>query len=237
MSPEPIYSAWPPTFASNAIRSARCECRRRAYYGGADAARRRELPHQRADRPAGARHRHRPHQEGGGARPIAIARPARRRPSRRPIVTAADEILDGAHARSIRRRRLPGRRRHLAQHERQRGARQPRRRDPRRAARQLHARPPERSRQHGTVDQRRVPDGDAAGDPASCCRTCWHRRATWPTALRREEPRVRARSSRPAARTCRTRCRSRSDRNLAATPPTSRTRPASSSARAGSCTS
>ena len=39
----------------------------------------------------------------------------------------------------------PGRRRHVAQHERQRGDRQPCRRDSRRSARQLCARPPERS--------------------------------------------------------------------------------------------
>ena len=68
-----------------------------------------------------------------------------------------------ASARSVRRRRLPGRRRHLAQHERERGAGQPRRRAARRAARHLRARASERSRQHGTVDQRRVPGGDAAG--------------------------------------------------------------------------
>ena len=30
------------------------------------------------------------------------------------------------------------------------------------ATRRVHARPPQRSRQHGTVDQRRLPDGDAA---------------------------------------------------------------------------
>ena len=140
-----------------------------AYYGAQTAARRRELPDQRPDRAAGARHRHRPDQEGGGrserARSagstptIAGAIVARgRRDPRRPA------------ARSVRRRRLPGRRRHVAQHERERGARQPRRGDPRRRARRLHARAPERSRQHGAVDQRRVPDGDAAGAAARCCR-------------------------------------------------------------------
>ena len=72
----------------------------------------------------------------------------------------------GPAARSIRRRRLSGRGRHVAQHERQRGARQPRRRDPRRAEGHLPARPPQRSREHGTVDQRRVPDGDAPLHPA-----------------------------------------------------------------------
>ena len=41
------------------------------------------------------------------------------------IVKAADEILNGRASRSIRRGRLSGRRRHVAQHERQRGAGQP----------------------------------------------------------------------------------------------------------------
>ncbi len=72
-------------------------------------------------------------------------------------------------ARPVRRRRLPGRRRHVAQHERQRGAGQSRRRDPRRAARRLRARAPERSRQHGPVDQRRVPDRDAPRAAGRCC--------------------------------------------------------------------
>ena len=36
---------------------------------------------------------------------------------------------------------------------------------------------PERSRQHGTVDQRRVPDGDAAGAAARRTRRWWSRRA------------------------------------------------------------
>ena len=78
------------------------------------------------------------------------------------IVRAADEVLGGALARPVRRRCLPGRRRHVAQHERERSARQPRRRDPWRRARRVPARASERSRQHGTVHQRRVPDGDAA---------------------------------------------------------------------------
>ena len=53
------------------------------------------------------------------------------------IVRAADEVLGGALARPVRRRRLPGRRRHVAQHERQRGAGQPRRRAARRRARRV----------------------------------------------------------------------------------------------------
>ena len=97
------------------------------------------------------------------------------------IVQAADEILARPAPRSVRRRRLPGRRRHVAQHEHQRGAGQPRRRDPRRAEGHLHAGAPERSRQHGTVDQRRVPDGDAARRSCWSCPTCWRRPTRWPT--------------------------------------------------------
>ena len=95
----------------------------------------------------------------------ARARPARRRRSPAPSSPPPTRSSAGA-PRSVRRRRLPGRRRHVAQHERERGARQPRRRAPRRAARHLRARAPERSRQHGTVDERRVPDGDAPGAAA-----------------------------------------------------------------------
>ena len=63
--------------------------------------------------------------------------------------------------RTIRRRHLPGRRRHVAQHERERGAGEPGGGDARRRPRRVHAGPPERSREHGPVDERRVPDGDA----------------------------------------------------------------------------
>ena len=57
------------------------------------------------------------------------------------------------------------------------------------------ARAPQRSRQHGTVDQRRLSDGDAAGDPlraarsrrrprASCRRACTRRAARFSTILK-----------------------------------------------------
>ena len=93
----------------------------------ADAARGRELPDQRPDRAGAARHRDGADQAGVRARQRR-ARPARPRAIADAIVAAADEILAGAAARSVRRRRLPGRRRHVAQHEHQRGAGQPRRR-------------------------------------------------------------------------------------------------------------
>ncbi len=148
-----------------------------AYYGIQTVARRRELPHQRPARPpptwsratvlikkaaaAGQRAR-----SAGSTRRVAdaIVARGRRDPRRRA-------------ARSVRRRRLPGRRRHLAQHERQRGAGQPRRGAARRRARRLPRGPPERSRQHGPVHQRRVPDGDAAGAAARRTRAAGRRAA------------------------------------------------------------
>ena len=51
---------------------------------------------------------------------------ARRRQGRRRSPQACDEIIAGRASRPVRRRRDPGRRRHLDQHERQRGHRQPR---------------------------------------------------------------------------------------------------------------
>ena len=63
------------------------------------------------------------HQEGRGPGEHG-AWTARRRVGE-AIVKAADEILNGAPARPVRGRRLPGRRRDVAQHERERGARQP----------------------------------------------------------------------------------------------------------------
>ena len=65
------------------------------------------------------------------------------------IVAACEEIRAGAPARPVRRRPDPGRRRHLDQHERQRGHRQPRPGDPRPRARRLRPPAPERARQPG----------------------------------------------------------------------------------------
>ena len=79
----------------------------------------------------------------------------------RAIIAAADEVLAGTAPRSVHRRRLPGRRRHLAQHERQRGAGEPRGGNARRARRARTQGSSERSRQHVAVDERRVPGGDA----------------------------------------------------------------------------
>ena len=83
-------------------------------------------PPSSSPRPSSSRRpRRRPTWRSGGSTPTigdAIVARRRRDPRRRA-------------ARSVRRRRLPGRRRHVAQHERQRGARQPRRRAARRRAR------------------------------------------------------------------------------------------------------
>ncbi len=83
------------------------------------------------------------------------------------IVAAADEVLAGKYRRPLRRGRVPGGRRHIAQHERQRGAGQPRQRTARREARRVQAGAPERPRQHGPVHQRRDPDGDPPGGARS----------------------------------------------------------------------
>ena len=159
----------------------------------ADAARGRELPHQRPDRAARARHRHGAHQEGGRAgerRRSAGSTPA----IADAIVAAADEILAGQLPRPVRRRRLPGRRRHLAQHEHQRGARQPRGEmlGGRRGA--LHARASERSRQHGAVDQRRLPDRDAARAARDAAGPARRRPTALADGLRAKSARVRARA-------------------------------------------
>ena len=110
----------------------------------------------------------------------------------RAIVTAADEILERPASRSVRRRRLSGRRRHLAQHERERGARQPRRGNAGRAARHLRARAPERSRR--TWASRRT----TSSRQRRGWRCCWALLRSWPRRRagrqpRRESGRVRRR--------------------------------------------
>ena len=66
----------------------------------------------------------------------------------------------------VRGRSLPGRRGHVAQHERQRGPGQPGQRTAGWRAGHVRARAPERSRQHGAVVQRRRADHGPAGGPA-----------------------------------------------------------------------
>ena len=69
-------------------------------------------------------------QAGGGAAPTASSACSTRTRAD-AIVAACEEIRGGAAARPVRGRRDPGRRRHVDQHERQRGDRQPRARAPR----------------------------------------------------------------------------------------------------------
>ena len=133
----------------------------------ADAARQGELPHHRhpdVDR-AVFRQGLRLRQEGGRAgqpRPRRARCQGRRRDRRR--LRPADRRRD---ARPVRHRLHPGRRRHLDQHERQRGDRQPRAGEPRPPEGRVPVRQPERSRQFRPVDQRHLPDGVPAGaDPA-----------------------------------------------------------------------
>ena len=118
--------------------------------------------------------------------------------------------LAGRYDERVPAGRLADRQRHPDQHERERGAGQPRQRAARRRARRGAQGPPQRRRQQGAVVERRLPDGDArrrrrarsraqllpAVDAAA--RHAWRRsaRRSWT-------------SSRSAARTCRTRRRSR----------------------------
>ena len=67
------------------------------------------------------------------------------------IIRAADEVLAGQHRDQFIVDPYQAGAGTIAQHELQRGARQPRQRDPRQAARQLRADPSQRSRQHGAV--------------------------------------------------------------------------------------
>ena len=87
-------------------------------------------------------------------------------PRRRQI---ADAIAEGVRrnsrrqaARSVRRRHDPGRRRHLDEHERQRGDRQPRPRTDGPRQGRIPAPAPERPRQLLAVHQRRLSHGDQA---------------------------------------------------------------------------
>ena len=141
---------------------------RRRVLRRADAARQGELPHHRHPDVDGAvlRQGLRLRQEGGGAgqpRPRRARREGRRRHRRR--LRPADRRRD---ARPVRHRLHPGRRRHLDQHERQRGDRQPRARAPRPQEGRVPVRQPERPRELRPVDQRHLPDRvPPRADPAA----------------------------------------------------------------------
>ena len=129
--------------------------------------------------------------------------------------------------RALRRRPVPGGRRHVAQHERERGAGEPRQRAARRQARRVRARASERPREHGAVDQRHDPHEHPAVRAVAAAGAGDGVRG----AARRaggEGARVRPHREGRAARTCRTRCPSGSDRS------SPRTR-ARSTARCAAC--
>ena len=73
------------------------------------------------------------------------------------IASAAGSILERGLLRPVPDSPPPRRRRHVGEHERQRGAGERRGGAPRRPARRVPARPPERPRQPQPVDERRLP--------------------------------------------------------------------------------
>ena len=108
--------------------------------------------------------------------------------------------------RPVRRRRHPGRGRHVDEHERQRGHHQRRARDRRLRQGPLRHPAPHRRREPQPVDERHLPDGAqdrarllaaARCSPSSSC--CASRSAA--------RPRSSTRSSRSGAPSCRTPCR------------------------------
>ena len=108
-------------------------------------------------------------------------------------------------ARPVRRRRHPGRRRHLDQHERQRGHREPRARDRRLRQGPLRRAAPDRRREPQPVDERHLSDRGEARDgllaahDALRARPVAHRlRAQGPRVQRRPQGRSHAAAGRRA---------------------------------------
>ena len=153
-----------------------------AYYGVQTLRGQGELPHHRhpdVDR-ALLRQGLRLRQEGRRARqprPRRARREGRQRD--RCGLRPADRRRD---ARPVRHRLHPGRCRHLDQHERERGDRQPRARAARPQEGRVPVRQPERPRELRAVDERHLPDRiPARADPAarqlhgSACASCRRR--------------------------------------------------------------
>ena len=154
------------------------------------------------------------------------------------IERAADEVLAGKHDEEFPLVGLADRLRHADQHERQRGARQPRLRAARRRARAEAPGAPERRRQPGPVVERRVPDRDAHRRGAARCeRRCLPALDELRDDAAAQEPTRSRASSRSAARTCRTRRRSRWARSSPATWRSSSTRATAIGAAQPACTS
>ncbi|CAA9574331.1 MAG: Fumarate hydratase class II, partial [uncultured Thermomicrobiales bacterium] len=128
-----------------------------------DDARQGKLSDQRSALPAPLHPRDGADQGGGGAGQ-SRTRPARP-PDRRGDRRGGARGRRWETRRRICPRHLPDRLRHLDQYERQRGPRLTRQRDPRRRARREEPGPPERSRQHGAIVERRDPDRDPPRRP------------------------------------------------------------------------
>gem|GEM_PF-4061162 len=95
--------------------------------------------------------------------PRAGAPERRQAPGDQPGLRAADPRR---LPRPVRGGHDPGRRRHLDQHERQRGDRQPGARIHGSCQGRVSPPAPEQRREHGAVDQRRLPHGDPPGPAA-----------------------------------------------------------------------
>ena len=160
-----------------------CACRPTPYYGVQTQRAVENFPISGLTRARAAGHRHRPDQAGVRAAPTPRSAGSTR-PIADAIVQAADEILAGelrdqfvvdvyqagaGTSHNMNTNEVLANRAAEILGEPQG---------------HLHARAPERSRQHGTVDQRRVPDGDAPGAAADAAGRCWQRRARSPQALR-----------------------------------------------------
>ncbi len=137
----------------------------RRLLGRTDVPRDRELPDFRRAGAPGDGPGLRPHQEGRCAGQRRARRPGRGQGARDRSGLRRDP---GGKARGpVRRGRLPGGRGHVVPHERQRGRRRPRLRDPRQAARRPVGGQPQRRRQPRPVDERHVSDG---APPRGDCR-------------------------------------------------------------------
>ena len=128
----------------------------------ADAAREAELSDQRLHAARRVHRRAGVDQEGRGAHAQGD-RPPRPRSSPTPSSQAADEVLAGQHRDQFIVDPYQAGAGHVAQHERERSARESRQRAPRREARRVRARASERPREHGAVDERHDPDEHPAG--------------------------------------------------------------------------
>ncbi len=127
-----------------------------------------------------------PGQEGRRAREHGPEASSTRRRAQ-AIVAAADEVLAGRHDDEFPLVVWQTGSGTQTQHEHERGARQPRERDPGRRARREAPRPPQRRRQQGPVVERRLPHRHERGRGARpCCSEVIPARAALRDALARQ---------------------------------------------------